>query len=71
MPSARADEFRRAAAKLGFFKTRQTGSHERWRHPDGRTTTIPIHRGQEIGPPLFYRILNQLGVDQKSFEKLR
>jgi predicted RNA binding protein YcfA (HicA-like mRNA interferase family) len=28
MPSARADEFRRAASKLGFLKARQTGSHE-------------------------------------------
>jgi predicted RNA binding protein YcfA (HicA-like mRNA interferase family) len=71
MPSARADEFRRAAAKLGFVKTRQTGSHERWKHPDGRATTIPIHGAQEIGPPLFQRILKQLGVDQKHFDKLR
>ncbi len=71
MPSARADEFRRAAAKLGFLKARQTGSHERWRHQDGRTTTIPIHGGREIGPPLFYRILNQLGIDEKEFEQLR
>ncbi|MBI4875740.1 MAG: type II toxin-antitoxin system HicA family toxin [Acidobacteria bacterium] len=43
MPSARADEFRRAATKLGFVRAHQTGSHERWRHPDGRATTIPIH----------------------------
>ena len=71
MPSARADEFRRVAAKLGFLKARRTGSHERWRHPDGRATTIPIHGGQEIGPPLFHRILKQLGVDQKSLDKLR
>jgi predicted RNA binding protein YcfA (HicA-like mRNA interferase family) len=71
MPSARADEFRRAAARLGFLKARQTGSHERWRHPDGRATTIPIHGGREIGPPLFYRILNQLGIDDKEFDQLR
>ena len=36
MPSARAAEFRRAAAVLGFRLTRQTGSHERWTHPDER-----------------------------------
>jgi predicted RNA binding protein YcfA (HicA-like mRNA interferase family) len=71
MPSARADEFRRAAAKLGFLKARQTGSHERWRHQDGRATTIPIHGGREIGPPLFYRILNQLGIDEREFDQLR
>ena len=71
MPSARADEFRRAAASLGFLKARQTGSHERWRHQDGRATTIPIHGGRQIGPPLFYRILNQLGIDEKEFDQLR
>jgi predicted RNA binding protein YcfA (HicA-like mRNA interferase family) len=71
MPSARADEFRRAAARLGFLKARQTGSHERWRHQDGRATTIPIHGGRQIGPPLFYRILNQLGIDEKEFDQLR
>ena len=71
MPSARAYEFRRAAARLGFLKARQTGSHERWRHQDGRATTIPIHGGRQIGPPLFYRILNQLGIDEKEFDQLR
>ena len=71
MPSARADEFRRAAARLGFLKARQTGSHERWRHQDGRATTIPIHGGRQIGPPLFYRILRQLGIDEKEFDQLR
>ena len=71
MPSARADEFRRVAARLGFLKARQTGSHERWRHPDGRATTIPVHGGREIGPPLFYRILNQLGIDEREFDQLR
>jgi predicted RNA binding protein YcfA (HicA-like mRNA interferase family) len=71
MPSARADEFRRAAAKLGFLRARQAGSHERWRHPDGRGTTIPIHGGREIGPPLFYKILRQLGIDEKEFDELR
>lgn len=71
MPSARAEEFRRAATKLGFVKARQTGSHERWRHQDGRSTTIPVHGGREIGPPLFYRILNQLGIEEKEFDQLR
>jgi len=71
MPSARADEFRRVAAKLGFVRARQTGSHERWRHADGRSTTIPIHGAREIGPPLYHRILEQLGIDDKEFQAIR
>lgn len=49
----RAVEFRRVAKRLRFERTRQTGSHERWIHPDGWAVTIPLHGGGEIGPPLF------------------
>ena len=71
MPSARADEFRRAAARLGFELRRQTGSHERWVHTDGRAVTIPIHGGRDIGPPLFNRILQQLGIGVEEFRRIR
>lgn len=71
MPSARAEEFRRAAMRLGFELRRKTGSHERWIHPDRRAVTIPIHGGSEIGPPLFHKILAQLGVSVDEFRKLQ
>lgn len=71
MPSARADEFRRVAMRLGFEKLRQTGSHERWSHSDGRAVTIPIHGGREIGPPLYSKILMQLGIDPDEFRRLK
>lgn len=71
MPSARAEEFRRAATRLGFERRRQTGSHERWIHQDGRAVTIPIHGGGVIGPPLFHKILAQLGISLDEFRKLK
>ena len=71
MPSATAREFQRVAVALGFVRRRQTGSHERWIHPDGRAVTIPLHGGREIGPPLFHRIVRQLGVSQAEFDGLR
>ena len=46
---ARVSELQRVARKLGFEKVRQKGSHARWQHPDGRSTTIPIHSNAEIG----------------------
>lgn len=33
-------EVRKALRKAGWSKVRVTGSHERWRHPDGRTVTV-------------------------------
>ena len=71
MPSATARDFRRVAARLGFVRRRQTGSHERWIQPDGRTVTIPQHAGREIGPPLFFKIVRQLGLTPAAFERLR
>lgn len=68
---ARAAELERAAAKLGFVKTRQKGSHARWQHPDGRSTTIPAHSSRKIGGWLFHQILDQLGITRDEFERLR
>jgi predicted RNA binding protein YcfA (HicA-like mRNA interferase family) len=71
MPSASAREFQNVARRLGFLKTQQTGSHERWNHPDGSAVTIPLHGGRAIGPPLFFKILRQLGITQADFQELR
>lgn len=71
MPSATARDIQRVARLLGFALTRQTGSHERWNHPEGRTVTIPIHGGREIGPPLFHKIVRQLRISLAEFGKLR
>ena len=71
MPSATARDFQRVARLLGFVLIRTAGSHERWNHPDGRAATIPFHGGREIGPPLFFKILRQLGVSLEEFAKLR
>ncbi len=32
--------------ELGFERVRQKGSHVFYRHPDGRTTTVPDHAGE-------------------------
>jgi len=71
MPSATALDFRRVAQKPGFVFSRKTGSHERWQHPDGRGVTIPVHGGREIGPPLFFKIVRQLGVTIEEFQSMR
>lgn len=51
---------------LGFGKVRQKGSHAFYRHPDGRTTTIPHHGGRALARPLIREILKevQLSVDE-------
>lgn len=68
---AKAKEIEKVAQKLGFRKVRQKGSHARWKHPDGRATTIPIHGKAEIGGGLFKEILRQLGITEDNFNQIR
>lgn len=68
---AKAKELMRAAEKLGFALTRQKGSHARWQHKDGRSTTVPVHPSTEIGGWLYHKILKQLGITEEEFRKLR
>lgn len=70
MPEGKASEFSRVARALGFIAVRQKGSHQRWQHPDGRATTLPIHSAT-ISGPLFYMILKQLGISANEFNELK
>jgi predicted RNA binding protein YcfA (HicA-like mRNA interferase family) len=47
---------------LGFEKTRQKGSHVFYRHPDGRTTTVPHHKGRVLARPLTREILQEIDL---------
>jgi len=43
--SLTARELIAALTRDGFVFTRQTGSHQRYRHPDGRRVTVAPHGG--------------------------
>lgn len=43
--------------KRGFHVIRSRGSHHFLRHPDGRCTVVPMHRGEKIGRGLLAQIL--------------
>jgi predicted RNA binding protein YcfA (HicA-like mRNA interferase family) len=48
--------------RLGFQEVRQRGSHRQYRHPDGRGTTVPVHRGRDISPTLLRKIARDIGL---------
>jgi predicted RNA binding protein YcfA (HicA-like mRNA interferase family) len=56
----------RTLERAGFSVDRTRGSHAFLRHPDGRTTTVPIHSGETIGLGLLSAILRdvELSVDE-------
>jgi predicted RNA binding protein YcfA (HicA-like mRNA interferase family) len=52
--------------RAGFRVLRTKGSHHFSGHEDGRSTVVPVHSGETIGPGLLHRILRdcQLTADQ-------
>jgi len=54
-------------AALGFSETRQKGSHKQFRHPDGRGTTVPFHKGRDISPILLRQIAHDIGMNIEEF----
>ncbi len=65
----KSGEVIRAIKKLGFTLIRQSGSHAVFRHPDGRWTTIPIHKGKDISKGVVRKILANLELTMEEFEK--
>lgn len=54
-------ELKKIAKKQGFKKTDLgKGSHEVWKHPDGRKTTIPKPKQTDYKPKTLSNILNVL-----------
>lgn len=58
-------------SKQGFVKIRQSGSHARLEHPDGRKTSIPVHSGENVRVGLLRKILRDVNISRDEFEKLK
>jgi predicted RNA binding protein YcfA (HicA-like mRNA interferase family) len=55
--------------RLGFRAVRQRGSHVFFRHPDGRTTTVPNHPGRDLARPLLREILRDIELTPEEFRR--
>jgi len=56
LPIVSAPRLEKVLFSLGFAAVRQKGSHVFFRHPDGRTTTVPHHGGRDLARPLLREI---------------
>lgn len=56
---------------LGFEEVRQRGSHKQFKHPDGRVTTVPFHKGRDISPILLRQIAGDIGITLEEFYSYR
>jgi predicted RNA binding protein YcfA (HicA-like mRNA interferase family) len=70
LPIVDAKTLEKVVLRLGFVAVRQKGSHVFYRHPDGRTTTIPHHAGRDIARPLIRSILREIDLTPEAFADL-
>jgi len=57
----------RILLNLGFEKIRQRGSHIYFRHPDGKSTVVSFHKGEDISKGLLSEILKDIELTWEEF----
>ena len=60
----------KALEYLGFEQIRQKGSHLFMRHPDGRTTIIPVHPTEKIGKGMINKIIKDVKITRDEWIEL-
>ena len=70
LPTLKAKDLIRILKKMGFKEMRQKGSHLFFQHPDGRTTLVSIHSGEDIGRGLLRQILREIELLPEDFLNL-
>jgi len=69
LPSLTGERIVRALGRL-FQILRQRGSHIYLKHPDGRATVVPMHKGESVGRGLIRKIMKDADLNQDEFLKL-
>ena len=59
LPVISGKDFIKLLEKLGFIVIRINGSHHRMKHPDGRVTTIPVHKNDPLPKGLLRKIIRE------------
>jgi predicted RNA binding protein YcfA (HicA-like mRNA interferase family) len=67
LPIVDSKKMEKVLLRLGFAMARQKGSHVFYRHPDGRTTTLPHHPGSDLARPLIREILREIDCTPERF----
>ena len=70
IPSFTGKELLSTLKSAGFVVLRVKGSHHFLHHSDGRSTVVPVHSGETIGPGLFAKILRDCDLSREQFQKL-
>jgi predicted RNA binding protein YcfA (HicA-like mRNA interferase family) len=67
LPVISCKDFLKFLQSIGFVVIRINGSHHRLKHKDGRVTTVPVHKNQDLPKGLLRKIIREdleLEIDQ-------
>jgi predicted RNA binding protein YcfA (HicA-like mRNA interferase family) len=70
LPGLTGKQLIAALNKAGFKVIRVRGSHHFLRHVNGRSTVVPIHASETIGPGLLSRILRDCELNREQLAGL-
>ncbi|HET7118007.1 MAG TPA: type II toxin-antitoxin system HicA family toxin [Hanamia sp.] len=59
LPVISGKDFIKLLESIGFIVIRVNGSHHRLKHPDGRITTVPVHKNEALPKGLLRKILRE------------
>ena len=63
LPTLTARQLVSILQRHGFVHVRHSGSHAIFRHPDGRRTTVPVHKGRDLGRGLLRQIMRDADLN--------
>ena len=70
-PAISGKDFIKLLLSIGFVVIRINGSHHRLKHPDGRLTTVPVHKNNNLPQGLLRKIIREdLELELEEFLKL-
>jgi predicted RNA binding protein YcfA (HicA-like mRNA interferase family) len=70
LPRISAFEIIKVLEKIGFFLSRQSGSHKIYKNKDGKRITVPYHSGKILHSKILKSILQDINLTIDEFKKL-
>ena len=70
LPRLTGVELIAALARIGFEAVRVRGSYHFLRHPDGRSTVVPAHAGEVLGPGITAKILRDCDLSADALREV-
>ncbi|MBM2816485.1 MAG: YcfA family protein [Ignavibacteria bacterium] len=59
LPQLSGKKLLKILKSLGFEEVRSNGSHHRLKHSDGRITTVPVHKNNDLPKGLLRKIIKE------------